>query len=169
MMKTKNILRKSLLIPLLAGFVLFGSCDKEEEPEINQQIDKDLLLQLVNSYRTAGCNCGSEGYFGPTTTVVWNNLLELTAQDHSEDMFKNSFFNHTGNDGSNPGVRLGRRGYDWQTYGENIAMGYKTEQAVIEGWINSPGHCKNIMNPNFKEMGVFRSGDYWTQVFGTRR
>jgi len=168
-MKTKNILRKSLLIPLLAGFVLFGSCDKEEDPEMKQQIDKDLLLQLVNSYRSAGCNCGSEGYFAPTTPVAWHNSLALAAQGHSEDMFKKNFFSHTGSDGSTLGVRVSRSGYDWQTCGENIAMGHKTEKDVIEGWINSPGHCKNIMNPNFKEMGVFKSGDYWTQVFGTRK
>jgi uncharacterized protein YkwD len=56
-----------------------------------------------------------------------------------------------------------------RTYGENISNGYKTEQSVIEGWIKSAGHCRNIMNPNVKEMGVAREGDYWTQVFGTRK
>jgi len=167
-MKTSHILRKIFLIHILAGFVLFGSCEKDKE-DIKTQIDKDLLLQLVNSYRIAGCNCGSEGDFAPTTPLMWNNLLELTAQDHSEDMFKKNFFSHTGSDGSTLGVRVGRRGYDWQTCGENIAKGHKTEQDVIAGWINSPGHCKNIMNSNFKEMGVFKSGDYWTQVLGTRK
>ena len=162
------MLRKSLLIPLLAGFFLFGSYEKDE-PVKKTEINKDLLLQLVNSYRTAGCNCGSEGYFAPTTPVAWNNLLELAAKDHCEDMLKKNFFSHTGSDGSNLGVRVGRHGYDWQTCGENIAKGFLTEQSVVEGWINSPGHCKNIMHPNFKEMGVSKSGDYWTQVFGTRK
>ena len=61
-----------------------------------------------------------------------------------------------------------RQGYNWRTYGENIAKGYANEKDVIEGWINSEGHCRNIMNPNFQEIGIGKEGEYWTQVFGTK-
>ena len=71
-------------------------------------------------------------------------------------------------DGSNGGVRIERAGYDWATFGENIAMGYRTEKDVVADWLQSPGHCKNIMNRNFKEMGVARVGNYWTQEFGAK-
>jgi len=53
-------------------------------------------------------------------------------------------------------------------YGENIGMGYKNEKEMVEGWLKSPGHCKNIMNKGYKEMGVAKVGSYWTQTFGAR-
>jgi uncharacterized protein YkwD len=54
------------------------------------------------------------------------------------------------------------------SYGENIAFGQRSEREVMQGWLSSPGHCKNIMSKTFKEMGVSRVGDYWTQVFATK-
>ena len=45
--------------------------------------------------------------------------------------------------------------------------GYSDERAVIQGWLSSPAHCANIMNPHVKEMGVAHKGKYWTQVFGS--
>jgi uncharacterized protein YkwD len=76
---------------------------------------------------------------------------------------------HTGSDGSSAGDRLTTGGYYWTTYAENIAVGYTSEQAVIDGWLKSDGHCKNIMNANVSEMGVATSGAYWTQVFATEK
>ena len=153
---------------LLSGLVLFSRCTKEE-PKPKPEGNKELLLQLVNSYRASGCDCGTAGYFAPTTPVVWNNALERAAYDHCVDMFTNKFFSHTGSDGATVVTRLKRRGYDYKTYGENIARGYPTEKSVIEGWIKSPGHCRNIMNPNFKEIGASKVSDYWTLVLGTRK
>jgi uncharacterized protein YkwD len=79
-----------------------------------------------------------------------------------------NYFSHTAKDGSDPGTRITKAGYTWRAYGENIAFGYPDEQAVMDGWIHSEGHCKNIMSPNFKEMGAGRAGDYWTQEFGAK-
>ena len=166
-MKIVTIIRAGFWAVLLLGVVLLGSCTPDDSN--NKQVDKNQLLELVNSYRTSGCNCGSEGYFAPTTPVVWSTAIALTALDHSEDMNKKNFFSHTGSDGSDVGTRLRRRNYDWRMCGENIASGYKNEASVVEGWINSPGHCKNIMSPGFEEMGVARVGDYWTQVFGAHK
>ena len=158
-------------IIFLTALIIFSSCAKEA-PETEKVPDKEinpkLLLQLVNSYRVAGCNCGSEGNFAATAPVAWNDQLEQAALDHTEDMFTNKFLSHTGSDGSNPGTRIKHRGYNYKTYGENIASGYQTEKSVIEGWIKSPGHCRNIMNPNYKEMGAARKGNYWTLVLGAR-
>jgi uncharacterized protein YkwD len=83
-------------------------------------------------------------------------------------MYTNNYFNHTGLNGSSAGDRIIAAGYAWRSFGENIAKGYSTEQSVMDGWIRSEGHCKNIMNPGFKEMGVARVGTYWTQEFGSR-
>jgi uncharacterized protein YkwD len=83
-------------------------------------------------------------------------------------MNANKYFSHTGLDGSNAGQRITLAGYTWAAYGENIAMGYSSEQAVMNGWLNSEGHCRNIMNGKFKEMGAGRDGNYWTQDFGSK-
>ena len=154
-----------MLAIFFSGFVLFVSCtEKEPAPEF----DKALLLQLVNSHRAAGCDCGSEGYFASAAPVVWNVALERAARDHSEDMFAKNFFSHTGSDGSTVASRLERHKYNWKSYGENIGRGYQTEKSVIEGWMKSAGHCRNIMNPSLNEMGASRKGNYWTLILGTR-
>ena len=172
-MKIVKIIKNGLGIIFLTALVIFGSCTKEapeteKEPDKETEMETKLLLQLVNSYRISGCDCGSAGRFAATAPVVWNDQLEQAALDHSEDMFTNKFLSHTGSDGSNPGTRIKRHGYNGKTYGENIASGYQTEKSVIEGWIKSPGHCKNIMNPAYKEIGVARKGNYWTLVLGAR-
>jgi len=189
-----RLFKVAVVAVCVGGFVFFVGCKKDEPdnqpvevptipqdttvgkdtlPELPdvpklENINKTALLQLVNNYRTSGCNCTDSEYFAPTTPVRWSDTLSWAADDHSLDMYTNNFFSHTGSDSSNAGVRIKRRDYNWRTCGENIAKGYPTEEAVVQGWIKSPGHCKNIMNPNFKEMGVARRGSYWTQVFGTR-
>jgi uncharacterized protein YkwD len=129
-------------------------------------LNKALILQLVNSVRKKGCQCGGEWY-GPAPALTWNNRLETAALAHSRDMFQNHYFSHTAPDGSSAGQRIQDAGYEWRTYGENIAAGYTSEQETVQGWLQSPGHCKNIMNKDFREMGVGRAGNYWTQSFAT--
>jgi uncharacterized protein YkwD len=72
-------------------------------------------------------------------------------------------------DGSSPGERITVAGYVRRTYGENIATGYGDAQAAMDGWISSAGHCANLMNPNFTEMGGATYGIYWTQGFAAPR
>lgn len=130
-------------------------------------IDREALLKLVNGLRAKGCNCGGV-QMPPVGPVTWNGLLEKAAYDFSVEMKTKNFFSHTSPSGSTPGSRLDAVGYNWNTYGENIAQGYMDEQSVILGWINSPGHCKNIMNGNFRDMGIGKAGNYWTMDLGRR-
>lgn len=157
---------------------LFVSCTKGDlsnddtmtvsnESSVAATVNKTVMLQLVNDVRKSGCQCG-DTYYYPVAAVSWNNQLEAAAYEHSEDMFTNNYFNHTAPDGSNGGVRIERAGYSWMTFGENIAMGYRSEKEVVADWLKSPGHCKNIMNGSFKEMGVARAGNYWTQEFAAK-
>lgn len=127
-------------------------------------VNKAALLQLVNDARAKGCNCGST-YMQPVPPVTWNDKLEQAALIHSQDMTKNNYFDHTGSDGSTPATRITGVGYNWSAIGENIAMGYPSEQAVVSAWLTSEGHCKNIMNGLFTEMGVALDGKYWSQEF----
>jgi uncharacterized protein YkwD len=104
----------------------------------------------------------------PVATVTWNDNLAKAAYSHSSDMSSKKYFDHTSPTGSTAGTRITAAGYPWKTYGENIAMGYADEQAVMNGWLSSEGHCLNIMNAAFKEMGAGREGNYWTQEFGAQ-
>ena len=114
---------------------------------------RDTFLDAVNQARSVGLVCGSTPY-GPAPPVSWSENLAMAAYLHSEDMVLNNFFSHTGSDGSSAGERISRQGYPWRTYGENIAVGYPTVSSVIQGWLGSEGHCRNLMNPAFTEIGA---------------
>ncbi|MFF4824201.1 CAP domain-containing protein [Streptomyces sp. NPDC001312] len=119
------------------------------------------VVELVNAERSkAGCSA-----------LTVNAKLTKAAQAHSEDMAAHRNMSHTGSDGSNPGDRITRAGYSWQSYGENVAYGYATPEQVMAGWMSSAGHKANILNCSFKEIGVglAQPGNYWTQEFGAAR
>ena len=168
----------AMMFPVLIAALLSFSCTKDStsiEDSVNTDktiaapasLNKALMLQIVNDVRKEGCRCG-DTYYNPVAALTWNDQLEAAAYKHSEDMYKKDYFSHIAADGSNGGVRIQKEGYNWLTYGENIAMGPKTEREVVNGWLKSPGHCKNIMNRNFKEMGVAKAGTYWTQEFAAK-
>ncbi|MCU7878120.1 MAG: Ig-like domain-containing protein [Candidatus Thiodiazotropha sp. (ex Lucinoma borealis)] len=130
-----------------------------------------VMLTLVNNARAVARTCGTNNY-SATSSLAWHCNLEQAAQGHSTSMADNNFFSHTGLDDSSPGDRITAAGYNWRTYGENIAAGYADEEAAMNGWLNSPGHCANLMNPNFTEMGEAVAENpasqyriYWTQNF----
>lgn len=135
--------------------------------DVVYNVNKATLLQLVNDVRSKGCTCGTT-VMPAVGTLVWNDQLGKAAYDHSVDMKANNYFSHTGLNGSDPGQRITAAGYVWTSYGENIANGYTSEQAVIDGWLGSEGHCKNMMDGDYKDMGVGRDGNYWTQEFGSK-
>jgi uncharacterized protein YkwD len=102
-----------------------------------------------------------------------NGDLVESARAHSADMAAQNYFDHTGLDGRSPGDRIAATGYEASSWGENIAAGYGTPQAVVEGWMNSPGHRANILGDNSCDIGVGYAhgegssyGTYWTQNFG---
>ncbi len=152
--------------------IFLNGCKKDVLKPSDEEIPEDPfraeLLELVNAYRQTGCDCGGV-YFAPVEPVVWNDLLELAAKNHTKDMEKGNFFSHTGSDGNNPAYRIKAVGYNASTWGENIAKGYPTAKSAVQGWIKSEGHCKNIMNPAFQDMGVAVKGTLWTQVFGKKK
>jgi uncharacterized protein YkwD len=114
---------------------------------------RDEFLTAVNQARSVSQVCGSTP-FGPAPPVTWSDNIAMAAYLHSEDMVLNDFFSHTGSDGSSPGRRISRQGFAWTTYGENIAVGYPTVSSVIQGWLGSEGHCRNMMDPAFTEIGA---------------
>jgi len=135
------------------------------------------MLAAVNAHRRAGASCGAQGAFPPAPDLAWNAALTQAAVVHSDDMVAHNFFSHTGSDGSTLGTRATAAGYVWSSLGENIAAGQATVAIVVDGWMKSDGHCANLMNANFRDIGVacvagnasntYRT--YWTQDFGKAR
>ena len=100
--------------------------------------------------------------------LAWNDQLGLAARLHSEDMSENAFMSHTGSDGSTPADRLARIEYNFSHAAENVARGHLTPEHVVEAWMDSEGHKRNILDPYLEEIGVGFSNFAWTQKFGTQ-
>jgi uncharacterized protein YkwD len=114
---------------------------------------RDEFLTAVNRARSVKQKCGNTRY-GPAPPVSWSRYLAMAAYLHSEDMIRKNFLSHTGSDGSSADQRISRQGYPWRTYGENIAAGNPTVSSVLQGWLVSERHCRNLMNPAFTEIGA---------------
>lgn len=158
------------LVALLSlFFILFAvGCVTDEGSPYDTAPDTfspGRMLDLINEARTSGYRCEGEWY-PPVAPLTWNNLVEDAAYSHSVWMEREGRLSHTGAGGSDAGDRLDAAGYNWQAFGENIAEGYITEDDVVYSWLNSPGHCQNIMNPDFVHVGAAVSGGYWTLVLG---
>ena len=133
------------------------------------------ILQQVNQARATPRNCGGQA-FAAAPPLTWNVRLARSALAHSRDMAARNYFSHTSKGGSQADGRARHAGYNWQRIGENIAAGQISAQQAVAGWLASPSHCPNIMNPHFTEMGAAYAVNpesdsliYWTQVFGTPR
>ena len=132
------------------------------------------VLRLTNAARSRARVCQPGGPMLPAVgPLTYNGLLAKAAQAHSLDMFERNYFAHDTPEGVTPSQRMKKAGYKGGYTGENIARGYDTPKDVVDGWIDSPGHCVNIMRAGYKELGVgYEKGldpprdDYWTQNFG---
>jgi hypothetical protein len=133
---------------------------------------KEEFLYRINKVRTVGCSCGKK-YYPAAPPLTWNNTLEVSAQGHAKDMNFHNYFSHTSKDGRSSEDRIVAAGYQFNGYrsfaiGENIAQGQQSIAEVNDGWFKSEGHCHNLMNPEFKEIGIARNGLYWVEDFGGR-
>lgn len=133
------------------------------------------VLRLVNRARAQPRRCGDQG-FAAAPPVRPNAVLERAAAAHAQDMARQGYLAHRARDGSNPGQRASRAGYRWQAVGENLASGALSAQEVVAGWLRSPDHCANLMQPAFTEMGVAfavnpdsEAGIYWAQTLARPR
>jgi uncharacterized protein YkwD len=130
------------------------------------------VLRLTNVARSTAQDCGVYGVKPAVAALTWNAKLGVAARSHAVDMATHNYFSHTGLDGRSPGDRITAAGYVWRQYGENIAAGQRTPAAVVAAWIDSDGHCQNIMSSGVDELGVGYTNnsastyrDYWVQDF----
>ena len=138
------------------------------------QTEGRKLLDLINTARAEPRQCGTQA-FTATAPLSWNDTLAGAANSHTRNMANGNFFDHLDPDGRTPGDRAELAGYIAKNIGENIAAGLDTPRKVVDGWLASPGHCANLMNPQFRELGAAYAMDpksdagiYWTGLFGTQ-
>lgn len=156
-----KVLKYTLGLVIMTCMVSCVTDEPLDEPLV------DPTLALVNEVRAQGCVCGVDS-MPAVPALTWNDSLEQAAIDHSLDMSMNKYFSHSSQDGRNPGDRIRAAGYKYVSYAENIAKDQSTEQGVMDAWLASEGHCKNIMKANVKELGVGKTDGYWVQIFAKR-
>nr|WP_221277152.1 CAP domain-containing protein [Deinobacterium chartae] len=161
--------------PAPSGSEASGSAPIQQTPTFGSASSFEAqVLSLTNAARARGATCGGVAY-PPVPALTANAQLRQAAYLHAKDMGDNNYFDHVGRNGRMPWDRMRAAGYIGRTYGENIAAGQSTPQQVVDGWLKSSGHCRNIMSRNFKDLGVgyyYRAGSnfrhYWVQNFGAK-
>ncbi len=124
-------------------------------------VDQSMAKQVLDLVNNARAQNG-------LSSLKLNGSLSAVAQKKAEDMKKNNYFSHTSPTYGSPFNMMKQAGISYKTAGENIAYGQKTAQEVFNAWMNSSGHRQNILNKNYKEMGLgVTSGGrmYWSQMF----
>jgi uncharacterized protein YkwD len=132
-------------------------------------------LELVNAARTRGTRCGVRS-FAPAPSLRLSGTLDGVALGHAADMALHNYFEHADLSGRSPADRVRAVGYAEKVVGENIAYGPQSVEEAVQGWLDSPDHCENIMDPRFAEMGIAvaagqtsRHRLYWVQLFAAPR
>lgn len=132
----------------------------------------NALLAQVNAARAKPRLCGRQR-FAAARPLTWSTALGTAAQRHSRAMANDNFFAHRDLDGDLPADRAWDAGYRGRQIGENIAAGQGSPSKAMAGWLASPGHCANLMNPMFTQVGAAfaenprsDNGVYWTMLFG---
>ncbi len=147
---------------LVVGIALTGCTGpKPTNPAVAADGWQDEMLAAVNAARSANG--------APPVTLC--GALTKAAQAHSTDQAAHESMSHLGSDNSSVSDRVARAGYvGWTGIAENVAAGYGDVKSVMEGWLGSPGHRMNLLEPSYTHLGLggAKSGDtpYWTQNFG---
>lgn len=141
----------------LSAFVIFGFLNFSTQVFANtntRSLSQEVVI-LVNKERARlGLRPVSGDY-----------KIAKVADGHAKDMYRRNYFSHKSLDGSDLGDRLQKGGVQYFFAGENIAKGQQTSVRVMKAWMNSPGHRKNILNPQYGRIGVAKVGDVWVQNF----
>lgn len=147
-----------------------GYCDPAADWSDTAAESEADIVSLVNARRDAGATCGGV-LMPPVPPLTANPALRCAARVHTKDMADRDYFDHTNPEGQAPWDRMELAGYTWSQAAENIAAGNASPEATMTQWMNSSGHCSNIMGADYVDIGVghVESAALWTQVFGAPR
>ncbi len=145
--------------PSIKNFDLIYPGQKITVPTLPESVTayETEVIRLVNDVRKAN----------GLKPLLQDWQLSRVARYKSQDMRDLGYFSHTSPTYGSPFNMMKSFGISYKTAGENIAKGYATPKAVVDAWMNSPGHRANILNPSYTHIGVgfIASGNYWTQMF----
>ncbi|HQV26091.1 MAG TPA: CAP domain-containing protein [Acinetobacter sp.] len=143
------------------------SCDDIQNPQYQQAV-----LNAINVIRHQPQQCGKIAY-SATNSLRWNNQLQASSIAHAQDISQRQLLSHVGHGGENLRFRIKQTGYKGGG-GENLASGQSNLKQVLENWLSlSPGHCDNLMKPQFKDYAIScirnetTHRTYWMQHFGS--
>jgi uncharacterized protein YkwD len=153
-----HVSRIPRFLAILALASTLPACDSGSDPTApapELPAEMGNFVSQMNAHRqSVGC-----------PALVWNDAVAAVAQAHSRDMVDRGYFSHTNPDGESPFDRLASAGVGYSGAAENIAYGYPTGDAVLQAWLDSPGHRANIENCSLTEHGVGLEGTHWTHLF----
>lgn len=151
----------TVVLLLLVGLVLTAVVVRQKAPlqSSTDFIEEDMAQNMLDAVNQERRKRGRNA-------LCYNSKLNNAALLHSQDQASMSHMTHTGSDGSDAGQRVTRAGYVWNAYAENVARGQTSVSAVMNTWMNSFGHRKNILDRDFTHFGYGVQNHYWTQVFG---
>ncbi len=162
------------LVALLAGCgggevsIVIGTPSVQTEPCPVGNLSS-AAVTAINNLRAQAQVCGGVVY-PAVAPLGWDSRLAQAATGHSIDMSANGFFSHIGSNGGSVGSRVSATGYAWTSVAENIAAGQASLSSVMGAWMNSAGHCENIMRASVTQFAlacerrVGGTTPYWTMV-----
>lgn len=144
-----------------------GQTSKAPPPSVQSPASsvEQHVLTLTNEARARGARCGDQT-FPPAAPLAFHPQLHAAARSHSQDMSARNYFSHRTPEGLGPSERARAAGYPSNFVAENIAQGQRSSVEVVEDWLESPGHCANLMDPRYTYLGAGEHNLYWTQKFG---
>ncbi|WP_077324539.1 CAP domain-containing protein [Virgibacillus siamensis] len=141
---------------------------KQEQPEQTSQQQSQNQSQQLSQYEQQVVQLtNKERTERGLSELKVSTELSKVAREKSRDMAENNYFSHNSPTYGSPFDMMKQFGISYRTAGENIAKGQRTPQEVVNAWMNSEGHRKNILNPSFTHIGVgyVENGNIWTQQF----
>ena len=136
----------------------------------------DALFRAINDARGRARRCGTADEFEPAGPLARHAALDAAALKHAQDIAARGELDHEGADGSTAAERVAREGYRWTAVGENVASGQSVAEEVVDTWLASAGHCRNLMHARYAETGIAVAVNeddeqvvYWVQVYAAQR
>ncbi len=175
-----NVISLSPLIPYQSGesyeLVINQKLTSAEGIELKEEIVmpfkiKDSVTDGKNAYvpsefeREVLTLVNKERESIGVSPLELSNPLSYVAHVKAEDMEENDYFSHESPTYGSPFEMMREFGVTFSSAGENIAAGYTSPEWVVEAWMNSPGHKRNILNASYSRLGVGYERDYWVQMF----
>lgn len=168
------VLAAFLAVPALADDTHFKVVPSPTGYVTHCKVDAAEALRLINAARAAGHSCGWKR-MPPAPALRWDPSLQSVAAAYSGDMARRNYFDHRSPEGRTVRDRVAHTPYKSRSVGENLAGGDPNVRSAVDGWLDSPAHCENFMNPEFNQVAVAcvgrahsQWGTYWTMLLGRR-